>query len=67
MAKNKASTTVTETLGDFLFSRIRQDSAYQDFRKDPLPNYITDNIHSSKKLRKYQEEAVRHFIWNWEQ
>lgn len=67
MAKNKKNTPVVETLHDFLFSEIGQNTEYLAFRESPLPNYITDNIHPSKKLRKYQEEAVKHFIWYWEQ
>lgn len=66
MARNKKNTPVLETLWDFLFSGIKQDPGYRAFRDTPLPNYITDNIHPSKKLRKYQEEAVKHFIWYWE-
>lgn len=66
MAKNKKNTPVLETLSDFLFSQIKKDTEYRVFRDTPLPNYITDNIHPSKKLRKYQEEAVKHFIWYWE-
>ncbi len=65
MAK-RAKTTVIETLSEFLFARIRDDAGYQEFRKNPLPQYITDNIHPSKKLRPYQEEAVRYFIWLYE-
>ena len=67
MAKTRTKTEVGATLGDFLFAHIRDDAEYQQFRENPLPRYITDNIHPSKKLRKYQEEAVKHFIWYWEQ
>ena len=63
----KKNTPVLETLGEFLFSEIKKNQEYKIFRDIPLPNYITDNIHPSKKLRKYQEEAVKHFIWYWEQ
>lgn len=67
MARNKNNTPVNETLGDFLFSDIKKNGEYNTFRDNPLPNSITDNIHPSKKLRKYQEEAVKHFIWYYEQ
>ncbi len=65
MAK-RTKTAVIETLSEFLFARIRDDAGYQEFRKNPLSQYITDNIHPSKKLRPYQEEAVKYFIWLYE-
>ncbi len=67
MAIKKSSTQVNHTLGEFLFSEIGRNDGYKAFRQNPLPNFITDNIHPSKKLRPYQEEAVKHFIWLWEQ
>ena len=66
MARNKNNTPVVETLDDFLFLQIGKNPEYRIFRETPLPNYILDNIHPSKTLRKYQEEAVKHFIWFWE-
>lgn len=62
----RTKTAVNETLSEFLFARIRDDAGYQEFRRDPLPQYITDNIHPSKSLRPYQEEAVKYFIWLYE-
>jgi type III restriction enzyme len=65
MAK-RTKTAVIETLSEFLFARIKGDTGYQEFRKGPLPQYITDNIHPAKPLRPYQEEAVKYFIWLYE-
>lgn len=60
-------TKVKETLQDFLFNKIENNPSYQAWAKSyVIPEYITDNLHPSKKLRKYQERALRHFIWLYE-
>lgn len=60
--KNK----VKDTLDQFLFSQIESNPEYQEWVQDyKLPTYITDNI--SKTLRDYQEVAIKHFIWLFEQ
>ena len=65
MAK-RTKTAVIDTLSEFLFAQIKGDTGYQEFRKGPLSQYITDNIHPVKPLRPYQEEAVKYFIWLYE-
>ncbi len=60
--KNK----VKDTLDQFLFSQIESNPEYQEWVQDyKLPTYITDNL--SKTLRDYQEVAIKHFIWLFEQ
>ena len=55
-------TLVKDTLKDFLYYRIENDSEYIEWAKNfTIPRYITDNL--SRTLRGYQEEAVKHFIW----
>ncbi len=60
--KNK----VKDTLSQFLFNVIESNPKYQEWAKNyVIPTYITDNL--SKTLRDYQEVAVKHFIWLFEQ
>lgn len=68
MAANKWSPQrVGATLGDFLFARIRDDAGFQTWAKTfEIPSFITDNLHPSKQLRPYQEEAVKYFIYLFE-
>lgn len=62
MARQK--TKVNETLGDFLFNQIESDPDYREWAVDySIPDYITDNLHPTKRLREYQERALKHFIW----
>lgn len=62
MARRK--TKVNETLGDFLFNKIENAPAYQQWSKSyEIPDYITDNLNPTKQLREYQETALKHFIW----
>ena len=62
MARTK--TKVSETLDNFLFNKIESDPDYQQWAKDyQIPDYITDNLHPTKQLREYQENALKHFIW----
>lgn len=67
MAKKptKKSTLLKETLGDFLFNQIKNSADYQAWAKEfELPNFITDNL--AKPLREYQLNAVKAFIWLYE-
>ncbi len=65
MAKEK--TKISETLDSFLFRKIQNDPAYILWAKDyQIPEYITDNLRPSKRLRDYQIEALKHFIWLYE-
>jgi type III restriction enzyme len=60
----KTSKKVVESLSDFLFNKIGKDLSYQSFARDfEIPSYITDNLVETKKLRAYQEEAIKHFIY----
>ena len=62
MARTK--TKVGETLQNFLFNKIESDPDYQQWAKSyQIPDYITDNLHPTKTLREYQENALKHFIW----
>lgn len=62
MARQK--TKVNETLGNFLFNQIENDPDYRQWAVDySIPDYITDNLHPTKRLREYQERALKHFIW----
>ncbi len=66
MARQK--TKISETLGNFLFNKIESDPGYQQWALDyVIPDYITDNLHPTKKLRVYQQGALKHFIWLYEQ
>ena len=59
-------TKVKDTLSQFLFNQIESNPEYQEWVRDyQLPTYITDNL--SKTLRDYQEVAIKHFIWLFEQ
>lgn len=67
MAKktSKKPTLLKETLGDFLFNQIKNNADYQEWAKEfELPNFITDNL--AKPLREYQLNAVKAFIWLYE-
>ncbi len=62
MARTK--TKINETLSDFLFNKIESDPDYQQWALNfTIPDYITDNVHPTKQLRPYQEKALKHFIW----
>lgn len=61
-----AKIKVKDTLSQFLFNKIESNPEYQEWVQDyKLPTYITDNL--SKTLRDYQEVAIKHFIWLFEQ
>lgn len=61
----KTKTQVKTTLNDFLFNQIEINPAYQIWERSfPIPEYITDNL--SKTLRDYQIQALKHFIWLFE-
>ncbi len=65
MARQK--TKVKETLEDFLFNKIENNPYYKQWSVSyEIPDYITDNLHPTKKLRGYQESALKHFIWLYE-
>ena len=58
---------VKDTLDEFLFKKIEDNPDYQLWAKDyKIPEYIVDNLHPSKTLRPYQEDALKHFIWLYE-
>lgn len=60
-------TKIKDTLNDFLFRKIENDPEYEAWAKTyNIPDYITDNLHPSKTLREYQQEALKHFIWLYE-
>lgn len=64
---SKSKTKIKETLNDFLFKTIENDPAYQLWERDfEVPDYITDNLHPSKTLRPYQIDALKHFVWLYE-
>ncbi len=63
----RTRTKIKDTLNDFLFKKIENNPEFQLWSKSfVIPEYITDNLHPSKKLRPYQEEALKHFIWLFE-
>ena len=63
MTKNK--TKLKDTLSEFLFNQIKNDPEYKSWSCDfEMPSYITDNL--SRTLRDYQIEAVKHFIYLFE-
>lgn len=66
MAKNtKNKTKLKDTLSEFLFNQIKHDPNYKSWSDDfEMPNYISDNL--AKPLRNYQIEAVKHFIYLFE-
>lgn len=65
MTKNKITTE--QATNNFLFRRIQNDPEYRSWSEaNPIPKYITDNIAKDKKLRPYQEEAIKSFIWLYE-
>lgn len=65
MARNK--TKINQTLGNFLFNKIENDPDYQQWAAGyEIPEYITDNLHPTKRLREYQKQALKHFIWLYE-
>ncbi|WP_206338647.1 DEAD/DEAH box helicase family protein [Formicincola oecophyllae] len=59
--------TIQQSLEGALFNQLATDHAYQVWAQNEgqeLPACITDNL--SRTLRDYQEEAVRRFIWLFE-
>lgn len=63
----KTNKKVIDSLNEFLFNKIKKDSSYQVFSQDfEIPSYIKDNLVQTKKLRPYQEEALKHFIYLYE-
>lgn len=63
----RIKTKVKDTLDDFLFKQIEDNPEFQLWARDyEIPEYITDNLHPSKSLRPYQEDALKHFIWLYE-
>ena len=62
MARQKVK--VNQTLDQFLFNKIERDVDYQRWAESfQIPEYISDNLHPTKQLRPYQEKALKHFIW----
>ncbi|BAW80713.1 type III site-specific deoxyribonuclease [Candidatus Nitrosoglobus terrae] len=62
MAKTKIQ--VSATLDDFLCKQIAANPEYQLWARGyEIPRYITDNLHPTKRLREYQENALKHFIF----
>ncbi len=62
MARTK--THISATLDNFLFKQIEASPEYQLWARDyEIPDYITDNLHPSKQLRAYQQDALKHFIF----
>lgn len=60
-------TTEDEAIRNFLFQRLRHNPECQEYiQTSEVPKFITDNIAKDKKLRPYQEEAVKTFIWLFE-
>ena len=65
MTMAKTTQKVKDTLDDFLFNQIKNSPDYQVWADEfELPNTITDNL--SKTLRDYQINAVKHFIYVFE-
>lgn len=63
----RTNTKINETLQNFLFNQIENDPDYQLWATSfTIPEYITDNLHPTKRLRAYQERALKHFIWLYE-
>lgn len=63
MAQHK--TKLKDTLNEFLFNQIKNDPEYKAWSDDfEMPHYISDNL--SRTLRDYQTEAVKHFIYLYE-
>lgn len=60
----RSNTQVNATLDNFLFKQIEADPEYQLWARNyMIPDYITDNLHPTKRLREYQENALKHFIF----
>ena len=60
-------TTTNQATTNFLFRRLKNDPDYTSWAKQfTIPNYITGNLATNKKLRPYQEEALKTFIWLFE-
>ncbi|MFT4148018.1 MAG: DEAD/DEAH box helicase family protein [Micrococcaceae bacterium] len=58
---------VNQTLDNFLFKQIEDNPDYQHWALEyEIPDYIIENLHPSKKLRGYQENALKHFIFLYE-
>ena len=63
-APTKAKITTEDATANFLFRRIQANSDYQNWADEhEVPDYITDNLAKDKKLRPYQAEAIKTFIW----
>lgn len=58
--------TIKETLETFLSEELRQNPDFIQFAEKPLPPYIQENLNTDKKLRPYQELAIKTFIYFWE-
>lgn len=59
--------TTEQATSNFLFRRILANPDFQAWSANhDVPDYITDNLASDKKLRPYQEDAVKTFIWLFE-
>lgn len=62
---NQNPTKLKDTLGEFLFNQIENDPDYQDWLKTfELPLEISKNL--KYPLRPYQEQAVKAFIYLYE-
>lgn len=60
-------TTEDDVIQDFLFQRLRRNPECQEYLHTcDIPACITDNLAKDKKLRPYQEDAVKTFIWLFE-
>lgn len=65
MAKTTKKVKLKNTLDQFLFKQIQNSPDYQKWSADfELPNFISDNL--AKPLREYQLNAVKAFIYLYE-
>ncbi|MDR3234277.1 MAG: DEAD/DEAH box helicase family protein [Planctomycetaceae bacterium] len=68
MRKRKTKTgkqSISEAAADFLFAEL--DADYQTWSKSyELPAFISNNLNKTKRLRLYQTEAVKRFIYLFE-
>lgn len=63
-APTKTKITTEDAISNFLFQRIKDNPEYKAWAdENDVPDYITDNIAKDKKLRPYQAEAIKTFIW----
>ena len=64
--KTNKQTKLKNTLNKFLFNAIKNDPNYQAWQQNfVIPNFISDNL--AKPLRDYQIQAVKHFIYLYEE